>query len=669
VWAVSLMSILLVYVLYSQLSRTPRIEIDTLTELDEAVGEFDNKTGKIGEVGVGTVKKARFLDFNEEKEVIGEWGFKKLLYKTGDEWELDRPYRNIFKDDYTCYVTSDKGRVRVETVANKSTPKDATLEGNVKIHILPKEGSSVKESTIYLDNVVFVSERSLFATAGPIKIVSEEMFLLGRGMELIYNEQQAELEYLKIIRLDSLEIKRSSESEKTAEDNEQDAGQQKNETADGAEIEKGPAEQKARVSYKCVFRKNVIIELAEQVAFTEELVINNISSGEKDDAEKSDEPAAQDEQEVLADAGKENIGKEDAGSEAAEDETSVEDSNVIVTCDGEVEIWPMDSTKRYQSIIKLADEDGGDKRDKKAIEQSKRATFKGRKIEYCMLKDTAVLEGDGRCTMVEEVNDVVEKYTLSAPTIEVKMAKAENKRPSGLAPDIEHLTASGKWVMLATVKKTKEDELLGGMQLKCAKFDYDGKDEVFVATGPGVIVVDNSKIVERDKQEGEKKGEREGKFNLQKPCYAFVRNFTMLKYLFQENQIIADAELNGTLNIDYIPVVDGVYGQQISATAKHITANLIKNSLGQNKLSTVKGTGGVTYDEEAKDKKWGKRKDIQFLGSGFFYDANTSVMTAWGDDVWPCVLNGAQVKGEGIEYDAEKDVWKEVKIVGPGVIF
>jgi hypothetical protein len=180
---------------------------------------------------------------------------------------------------------------------------------------------------------------------------------------------------------------------------------------------------------------------------------------------------------------------------------------------------------------------------------------------------------------------------------------------------------------------------------------------MFLATGPdGIIAVDNSKIAQP-------KG-KVSRFSLQRPSYAVVRDFETLKYSLEANRIIADAGREQIL-IDYFPIVKGQYGQQVSATTSHVEALLYETALGRIELSTLRAAGGVTYEEQGKKKKWGKSKDIQFVGSEMFYDADKSIITAWGDELQPCLLNGALVPG--IEYNLKTGRIK-TRITGPGML-
>ncbi|MCK4784353.1 MAG: hypothetical protein KAV87_11420, partial [Desulfobacteraceae bacterium] len=234
---------------------------------------------------------------------------------------------------------------------------------------------------------------------------------------------------------------------------------------------------------------------------------------------------------------------------------------------------------------------------------------------------------------------------LSAPKLTVDLSRDKSKQSSAFAAGIEHLTATGGNVKLATVKTT-EKKLLGGVELKCRRFDYDTARQLLLATGPGLIKVDNSNIATPKK--------RLSKFSFQKQCYVIVRDFETLKYFLETNQIVADSKRERIL-IDYFPIVRGQYGQQVSATAGHIEANLYEAAGGRTELSTLTATGDISYEEE----------DIQFIGSNLFYDAAKSIITAWGSEFQPCLLNGALV--EGIEYNLKTGKAKS-KIVGPSVL-
>ncbi|MHC4570520.1 MAG: LPS export ABC transporter periplasmic protein LptC [Planctomycetota bacterium] len=710
VWLISLGAVFVVYLLYSQLSETPEIKIDRGAETvaDSNLGDFGSEIGMVGDVGVGTVKVAKFITLNKNKSVDRELGFEKLLHETGNEWEVEKPYMNVFRRNLKCHLTADRGHIQIEDTVGRPSPKDATLTGNVVIHILPEKGSDIKESFIYLDDLVFISEESQFSTDGPVKFVSQNALMLGKGMELVYNDELDHLDFLRIIHLDSLRLKTSSEaglfsSGKTTEtdiDNLGEAGSQ-TQTEPPAEpvaakvsqetkkihAESKPAtEERGSEYYRTVFSENVIIDSPEQLIVADELSISNILWSNA----PSEKPVKAD----IAEADTKRPSNVPVTSQSQPDEPLEEFVDTIVTCNNGIIVTPMDSPRTPKNSAKLKTPAVDDKRLKSFDETTGRTTFVAQKIDYseptgditasgtseltfyvadimgAEANETTVpvkvnarkkatflpalnqviFEGNVLCTMLQEKPNFQQKYTLSAPKLTVYFSKDNQSEAN-----IEHLTATGETVQLDTSKWAGE-EVLGFTKLKCPKFDYDAGQQMYLATGPGIIALDNSKIAEPER--------KVSRFSLQKPCSAVVRGFDTLKYFSKANQIIADAKRE-QMFIDYFPIVQGQYGQQVSATTSHIEAMLYETTGGRTELSTLSATGGVTYKEEGKKNRWGKRKDIQFVGSEMFYDGSKSIITAWGDELQPCLFNG--VLAPGIEYNLKTGRIK-TKVIGPGML-
>jgi len=690
VWLISLGAVLVVYLLYSQLSETPKIKIDAGEETvsDSNLGDFDSKIGMVGDVGVGTVEVAKFITLNKNKSVDRELGFEKLLHEIGKEWDVEKPYMNIFRRNLKCHLTADRGKIQIEDAVGRPSPKDATLTGNVVIHILPKTGSDIKESFIYLDDLFFVSEESQFSTEGPVKFVSKNAEMLGRGMELVYNDELERLEFLRIIHLESLHLKKSSQAGLFASGEIDSSSEASQETKEVQAQSKQTIEQRSGEYYRTVFSGNVIIDSPEQLILADELSINNIlwSNPPSEKSAKADN----------VDTDSTRASKVLVTSQNEPDEPPEEFVDTIVTCDNGIIVTPMDSPRASNDSAKSEPDAtaGEDKSIKSFDETTGRTIFAAQRINYSAptgdivasgpseltfyvadimgaeanettvpVEVTArkkasflrrlnqvIFEGNVLCTMLREKPNFQQKYTLSAPKLTLYLSKDKQSEA-----DIEHLTASGEVVQLDTSKRAGE-ELLGFTKLKCLKFDYDVGQQTYLATGPGIIAVNNSKIAEP-------KG-KVSRFSLQRPCSAVVRGFDTLKYFSEANRIIADARYEQML-IDYFPIVQGQYGQQVSATTSHIEAMLYETAGSRTELWTLSATGGVTYEEEGKKKKWGKRKDIEFVGSEMFYDGSKSIITAWGDELQPCLFNGALVPG--IEYNLKTGRIK-TKITGPGML-
>ncbi len=735
---ISLAAVLAIYLLYGRVSKTPPVDTDagaefTDTVADSNLGVFDSKVGMIGEVGVETVRKARYIILNKNQEVEREWGFERLLHEVRDIWEIEKPYMNIYRRNFKCYITADIGKVRVETAVGKSTPKDATFTGNVVVHILPEGPGKIKESHIYLDDIIFLSEKSQLSTANSVKFVSEDAQMLGIGLELIYDDVLERLEYLRIVDLESLHIKSSQTGflpgAKRQTDRSPDAGgpaemQQPDEPAvviykgevqppvarPKVEQEKACPERSRRGEYyKCVFSKNVFIDSPEQLVFAhDEISINDIfwskaSSGQSSEADAGARTAETSQSnEADADAGtaeQARKGADDANTYnvAAEKQNEPNESpekfeDIIVTCNNGFIIVPKDSPRTLENPAEtnIAANDTYSRPPGKFDQAEGRTTFITRRIDYSAPTGDAVATGlselmfytgdittakndeapvpvkvtaqEGAkffqasnqaifegclCTMLREDPNVQQKYILSAPKLTIDMHKDTNEQSLKSRAGIEHLTADGGLVRLRTIKTAKQ-KLLGWIELESRKFDYDPGKGLFIATGPGIIRMDNSKITAS--------GADAGKFSLRKPCYAFLREFDTLEYFIQENRIVADARSQRLL-IDYFPVVNGKYGQQIKAEAGHVVALLTETAEGQTELSTMTTTGGIKYlDEENKN---------EFIGSELFYDHKKSVIKVRGDQLQPCYLNGALV--DGIIYDLTTGK-VEAQISAPGVL-
>jgi hypothetical protein len=194
----------------------------------------------------------------------------------------------------------------------------------------------------------------------------------------------------------------------------------------------------------------------------------------------------------------------------------------------------------------------------------------------------------------------------------------------------------------------EEGELLGGVQLKCVKFEYVPNRQLFMATGPGIMTVDNSRIAEPEQEVG--------RFSLHQPCYAFLRNFDTLKYFLDTNRIFAEAKEQEMLLVNYIPVVDGRYGEGAEARASRVEVVLYNTPDGKTGLAAMTASGGIRYDDD---------KDNIFVGSELFYHHEKSLITVQGDESQSCYWNGALV--DAIQYDLVTGK-VETHVVAPGAL-
>jgi hypothetical protein len=443
---VSLCAVLAAYLLYSRISSSPSIdtgqEIDIIESAPDANAvSLDGEIGKIGDVGLGTVRKAKYVTLNQEKQVEREFGFEKLLSESRDIWDIEKPYMNIYRRNFKCYVTADKGKVQVETAVGRTTPKDATFSSNVVAHIISGPPADVKESFVYLDSIVFLSEKSQLSTAGPVRFVSEDVVMDGTGMELIYNEQTERIEYFKVNDLESLNIKgrqaaafsvsqtpssasTASSADKVPDEAAAETGSraeshQPDESSVAIETQKAEtsvtesnllAEQKQGTYYKCTFNKNVLVNTTEQLIFAgDKLRINDIFWA-KSPSGQSAEDNAGDANDGKAAAGTAEPGRQAADGTGKRQVTAPEPTepnvpseqleNIVVTCDGGFVVVPRDSVRAQEetSTNQVEDAPSAVEPPRKFDEDTDRARFFTQTIDYNATTGDGIANGPSELT-------------------------------------------------------------------------------------------------------------------------------------------------------------------------------------------------------------------------------------------------------------------------------
>ncbi len=419
-----------VYLFYSSLSHTPKIETDSGPDLmgtaaDGNATSLDDQMGKIGETGLGPVQKARYVTLNQTtKQIEREFGFERLLHQVRDIWEIEKPYINVYRRNFTCSITADRGEVQVETAVGRTTPRDATFSSNVVIHIAPAGAGSVKESFVYLDDIVFLSDRSLISTAGPVTFVSEDAQMQGTGLELIYDDLGERLDYFKIADLDSLRIKATQAaalSSGTAQPEAPVAAEAEMTDPNATPVAAGPdgidapppaaplpAPQEEGVFYKCVLSKNVLVDAPDQLIFADRTLHLNDIFWSKSSLDQSEEPSAGGADSVQAPA----VSGEQQGlsAEAASEPNvpvaeSVEPNEpnapaeqpvfITVTCDGGLVIVPSDSIRVLDDMTETGGEDAGSDRKRAELLEAdaERTKFFAQTIDYNAITGDVVAAG------------------------------------------------------------------------------------------------------------------------------------------------------------------------------------------------------------------------------------------------------------------------------------
>jgi len=676
VWLVCFAAVVGIYLLYLRLAKTPEIATST-GGMAGPVADFNDEVGKLGKVGVGTIRNAEFVTLDPKIKGVEKivFGFEELLHAQGNEWDVTKPYFHFFMSRLKCSVTAEKGKVRVESLGDRYNPTGGQLADNVIVRTVPYRSGDITESTMYLDDISFAGEKAQFLTDGPVKLVSKDATMLGRGLELVYNDRLSRIEYLRIKHLRSLHLNNAEQSLFAQQRPRSPAENSKAPQFDTARAN----QQTQRRYYRCTFSKNVLVDAPRQMAFAaDSLCINDILFSRS----------------TAESAGSNAKDANSAGDRIAPTRPS-QSEEIIVTCDNGILFAPVDSNRTIGDFTEPAyvpddvnssilQRIQADKRPTRLIAQ-KIDHFVGtqntvatgplelvfhpndvldfepndtpktpvpvkitarKKAEFLSGANRAIFEGGVLCTMVRRDPNITRDYRLGASTLTIDLSQTGPDPNTDAAVEFEHLTAAGGTVRLSVVTTAKE-KVLSGIELKCAKFDYDAGDQTCLATGPGMVTV-------RDSRAGQPNAPP-GSLNFEDPYWALVRDFATLQFYLAEDRILADAAPGQVLDISYVPIIKGQYGQIAKATAARIEALLYQTGDRRTDVAVVNAEGAVTYNAG----------DTDFAGSRLLYNRTTSVINIAGDESQPCLLNGVPV--DRIEYNLETGR-VSAEVLGPGAM-
>ncbi len=706
IWLIGLGTVFFIYILYGFVSRTAPIDVDrefSSPLAQKQIPEFGGEQGVIGDAKVGTVTMAKYRTADRE------FGFVRLLHKSGDMWEIEKPYMKVFQPTLRCDITAATGMVDVEMAAGRPNPKNAKLSGDVTIHIFSNEAAEMQESYIYLDELDFVSERSEFSTDGPVRFVSQQAEMVGTGLRLVYDEVVNQLVLLKIVDLDFLHLKEqpgkaflAGDDVKVADTSIVSDAPEQPRSVDSAEVSATPGSKDGQY-YKCVFSNNVAIEYGRQLIFADQISINNLSrhSSEKKhngkDTSRSGSPEAGSAIESVA-----------ASSQPEEAKQSSDDHvDIHVTCENGIVVTPMKPAGGTQAAQDLSPHNGealfaqeskgndyaetvGDykpMRDNPSIGRDANATgvLRAERIDYDILTGNVFAAGsvdftlargalddwqpngdvlpageagngktrriritaDREAQFLSATNEVVFKGNVVGNMLEGKegyeqttkvfgeklTAALSNQQSDGgedSSVEIERARVTGGTAKLDMVR-TSPEGFRSGTELKCAQIDYDKLTETILATGPGLIKVDNSNVPTQQ--------DSSGLLGLKEPCYALIDNFDKLHWLIREQKVVAES-VSQDLHIGYLPVEGSDYGLPVTINTSHIDVRLSETNRGRSEISTLTASGGIYYSEG---------RLYEFVGSKLFYDGESSVMRVEGEPGRTCLLNGVFV--DDITYD------------------
>jgi hypothetical protein len=685
-----------VYLLYTRVSGSPPIDVHMA---EPSSGREAADAGRIAEMPEAGVfaKRTTLRHTNDDNEVDREFGFEDLLYRENDQAEVTYPFMKLYLPSFRCDVTADRGSVQVKTAYNQPVPDDAFFEGNVVIHIIPDEPNDLAESFIYLDHVAFIADQSLLSSSGPVTFVSRAARLSGTGIELIYDSARQRLELFRIVALDSLRLRRD-QFQPDSLSTDREARDVVAETL--ARGSAGPADAVRDAAdavppdedvYACVFRKNVTITTPEQTVEAREwLAINNILwSGPREPEADTKAPADPNLPEAVPVPGPDALDTTPS-QHLAFDAIPEEFYDIIVTCDAGFVVAPMGSGRlsadsgdaeegSSASELPIGETEPSVDRQRATARRidvdvaASNTTFVGpvemaftldpneltggeavgepmpvivtakEAVRFVAASNQILFDGGCRATARRTEPNATTDFELTAPAFTLELVDTND----GVGLDslaIRRFAAGGGQATLL-IHRRAGAELVGWTEIVAARLDYDAEREFFTAYGPGMVVVHNARAPAGPLDPNA--------LSLDRPCYAFLREFDTLVYSASSNQIVAVAEPHRLL-LDYIPIVDGEYGDAIHANAGFIELALTETDDGRLELASVTASRGVQY-EDPKD---------QFRGDILFYDHTTSVVTVEGNEARPCYFNGRPV--DHIEMNIETRRVK-AELAGPGI--
>jgi len=686
---VSLCIVLAAYLLYGRLSSSPSIDAGPQVDIIESASDanavdFDSEFGKIGDVGLGTVRKAKYITLDKDKQVEREFGFEKLLSESRDIWDIEKPYMNVYRRNFKCYVTADNGKVQVETAVGRTTPKDATFTSNVVVHIISGPPGDVKESFVYLDSIIFLSGRSQLSTAGPVKFVSEDIRMNGTGMELIYNEQNERLEYFKIVDLESLSIKGSPVSmfspgkvrdEVPAEAAKNAASQQPGEASLAVDAQKTEAsapdtqpqvEQKQGVYYKCTFSKNVLVNTPDQLIFAgDKLCINDIFWS-KASADRSDEVGAD-----AADDGETAAGTAEPGQQIADsagepdvtppgpDEPNVpagQFENIVVTCDSGFVVVPRDSIRAQEDPAADQAEDivSGTEHPGRLDDGTGRTRFLTRRIDY------NATTGDGIANGLSELTFYVGSASGADANKAPVPVKVTARKGARFSHTLNKVVFEGDCLVTMPQSGLSEpnDVTFSAPEITVILFEDKSKQPDMYAAGPAELVFYMEDANSTDINQG--------------PVPVTVNAQKQARFLAASNQIVFEGDSRCTMVregpnalVKYIllseqiivdlPADSNDRSSGLAAGIKHLTATGKVVRLATTKTAKAQGAfAGQVQDVNTANLLGG----VELKCSRFDYDAVRQLFLATGPGVIKLNNSKAPEPNEPVgRFSMQKPCW------------
>ena len=284
------------------------------------------------------------------KQVRQVFGFARLANPGSQSvrWQVEKPYLIFYESGVQIRLDADHGLFQIERTAGGVAPKDAQLEGHVTIRLTPQGDSELAETVLSFDDLMFSSERTEFSTDGPVRMSSSQVDLQGRGLVLLFNAEDGQIDYLHILDLHSLRLRNLVKNELIASSQQTEH----QDTAPDADKTAGTSS-KSSLLYECLIQDQVKIRYGDQwvVAGADNVSIQNIALGrrQRDKNENVSESAAP------AEASDADLPAAPSAP-AADPPAAVDDDrrDVVVTCRGGILFKLMSSEPSVSAAMAVA---------------------------------------------------------------------------------------------------------------------------------------------------------------------------------------------------------------------------------------------------------------------------------------------------------------------------
>lgn len=701
-----------VFALYMHFNRTPPIVIEPVEAASQPVAEANDsdavdRIGKIGDVGVGTVRQTEFIHRSDAGLIDRKFGFEELLHEQGNQWQITKPYMWMYLERFSCRVTADRGKVQLVEAFGRPMPTDAEFIGNVVIHVVPTDPNDPWECFILLDDVGFLAEKSMFSSTGAVRFLSRAVRLTGTGMELIYDGPRSRLEMFRVFDLDSLRM-RSSEIKAMTDQGPEEAtsGDQ---TRPATETDAGEIVSAAGATevtptladpnvpspdvYRCVFRRNVRLESPEGVVVVRDMLsINGIQRSRPPEPDAKTEPVADSNDVPSAPFPAPNALNTTASSYPVLSSIPDELYDVVVTCDGGAEITLVGGSPFLAEVLAArVQEDKPGEATPVQVDSSDRQQIVGQRIDfdfqttdttmlgpvamkffvdpnnlggktgqrpmpmevtaqgavrYLAAEERIVLEGGSTATLHTTEPNSNDEYGITSPRLTLDLA-IDSNAPEDVNVNLRRLLADGGAEFPGGVDANGAPVVAVRMWRRSAGkvLGWGALDarELQYDANPDRIVATGPGQIWFHNAETIRS--KTDPNRIVEPCYVRLTNFDTLKYNAASHQIIA-ADDSQQLLLDYFPLVEGGDSPQTRVVAGHVVATLQEIAKNRMDLVSFVASQGIEYDSESDQQN--------FIGAEMVYDRAGSLLTIRGDDQRPCYLNGALVDAIVVDLKTRK---------------